>query len=184
MLENIKNGPTDILFLNLPAFYEVLNQSHERGEVKAFKFWPKYFKKRSDVPLISLMDFLPMNAPYQERYAWFLLPYDGHPRNKGAELYAKVAADVVAQYIIRELTGKGGSVTVDMETIDRELERASKFSVQNKNKAMEYLLEARDAHRLGDLQNAYNLFSRAIELYPSVGQPGLIYYERVQIAIA
>lgn len=181
-LENAQKIQKEVLFLNLPAFYEIVNQSSEKAPPKPFTYWPHFFRKRPDVPLISLIDHLPKNASYKERYSWFSLPYDGHPSNKGALLYGEISADMIAKYIIAKSNRKTPDVLVTKAEIKSELARTRSAGLEHTEQAMAFLKKARSFNERGNYQAAYQNFSRVIELKTMIGQPGLVYFERAQVA--
>jgi len=72
-------GPEPLLLVNLPAFYEVVDQNNKSGPVRA----PKYFRSRPAIGGVALHcadDWLPASSTYEEKYSWFTLPWDGIPR--------------------------------------------------------------------------------------------------------
>ncbi len=113
------NSPS-ILFINLPTYYEVVGQLPNSKKVKPFVYWPDSFKRRPEVPLISLRDYLPA-ASSEERARWFALPpWDFHPNNGGVKIYSKLATDLITRYLEGD-----HSVLVKPSDIERELTRHS-----------------------------------------------------------
>ncbi len=177
-----KQVQKNLLFLHLPAFYEVINQSSEKASPKPFEYWPDFFNRRPDVPLISLKKYLPENASYKERSSWFMLPYDGHPSNKGALLYGQTSADLIARYLVSRKRKTKPDVVVTKKDIEFELARTKSAALENAEQAMAFLMQARRYYQRENYQAAYQSFSRVIALKTIIGQPGLVFFERAQVA--
>ena len=167
-----------VLFVNLPAFYEIVDQWSRTKPPRSFVYWPDFFQRRSDVPLISLYDHLPKAASYEQRYGWFDLPWDGHPSNAGAELYGTVTADLVTRYLEGDKT-----VTVTPDTVAREMHRYTQYiqREENEEQSLTLLLKSREAAKAKKLDEAIRLISAAIDKSDDVGAPGVIYLERANM---
>jgi len=155
----------------------MLNQSGRAREPRPFVYWPDFFKRRPDVPLISLRDYLP-KASYEERVGWFVMPWDGHPSNAGATLYGNITADLVTKYL------KGDhSVLVTSATLEKEANRYPPYIKHQKEaaEALQLLKAARDARKEHQQEKQLELLSATIAKNDDVGAPGVIYQERADI---
>jgi hypothetical protein len=52
-----------------------------------------------DVPIIMMLDYLPLDKGEEEIKRWYNLPHDEHPSDYGCELYGKAVRDRVAEYL-------------------------------------------------------------------------------------
>lgn len=58
----------------------------------------RFLEKAGDVKMVNMLELAPKDASPEEIKKWYNLPYDAHPRNYGAEIYAQTAAKPVAEF--------------------------------------------------------------------------------------
>ncbi|MDE3060778.1 MAG: hypothetical protein KGJ06_07190 [Pseudomonadota bacterium] len=165
-----------MLFIDIPASDEVVDQTAKTRPPVAFNYWPEFFQKHRDVPLINLLDHLP-KASYEEKYSWYLLPYDGHLSNKGVT----VVGDTVAGLLSRYLQGDHSMLVTDAD-IAREIHRRDMQQEQaaRERQALALLVKARGLQKK-HLDEAIDTISQAIAVSDSVGSPGTVYQERANM---
>jgi tetratricopeptide (TPR) repeat protein len=177
--------PEPLILLNLPAYYEVINQLNKMGPIRPPVYFPEMALKRPQLKIIALGDFLPKTATYEEKYSWFTLPFDGHPSNKGVDLYGKTISKLLADYLLINKTGKDENYYMFLKA-----ERSQELiSIGNsgaelaiKEGKANQLIEAARKKRSEKLyKEALELFTQTIDLAPHIGMPGLLYIERGEI---
>jgi len=59
----------------------------------------EFQKELSEVPIIMMLDYLPLDRGEDEIESWYNLPHDEHPGNYGCEVYGQHVRDRVAEYL-------------------------------------------------------------------------------------
>lgn len=178
-------GPEPLILINLPTFYETVNQHSKEGPLRTPKYFPQAALQNSSLKIIPLADFLPKSANYEEKYSWFTLPWDGHPSNRGAALFGETLSVLLADYLVGSNTGGSsrpymlltGTRAQELmlaagETREREVKEARAYQV------LEVARKMRGEKRYSE---SLELFSEVLKLAPHIGMPGLIYVERGDI---
>jgi tetratricopeptide (TPR) repeat protein len=166
-----------VLAIALPAFYEMVDMFNAAGPPRPARYWPLAAQAFPDIPFVALTDFLPAETPYDERYSWFILPHDGHPSNKGAQLYGEAVAEVLAKYL-----SPGGRATMPEGVVvapaarDHGIEHYRAY-----NLAFDQLDEARRLTRARQYPAALAAYDEVMRFSPHLGAPGVLWSERAAV---
>ncbi|MCX7181023.1 MAG: hypothetical protein NTX56_20410 [Proteobacteria bacterium] len=177
-------GPEPILLVNLPTYYETVNQWSKTGPLRAPKYFPQAALQNGALRIVPLADFLPKSASYEEKYSWFTLPWDGHPANPGADLFGSTLAKLLGDYLEYSLSGVGKPYMFLTQTRAKELMLAAgetKEREAKEVKAYPILEIARKKRGEKKYEESLELFSQVLQLAPQIGTPGLLYVERGDI---
>lgn len=177
-------GPEPLILVNLPTFYETVNQYNKTGPVREPKYFPQAVLQNKSLQIIPLADFLPASASYEQKYSWFTLPWDGHPSNQGAELFGSTLSTLLEDYLTYTISGKGKLYMLLSATRAKDfLLLADETKERDKKERQAYLI-LEDARRKRDeksYEESLELFTRVLQLAPYLGMPGLLYVERGDI---
>jgi hypothetical protein len=61
----------------------------------------EFLKREKDLGVEDMLNYLPLNQSEEEIKKWYNLPYDIHPSNYGADVYAQAVERRVADYFSR-----------------------------------------------------------------------------------
>ena len=177
--------PEPLILLNLPAYYEVVNQLNKIGPIRPPVYFPELALKSPQLKIIALGDFLPKTATYEEKYSWFTLPFDGHPSNIGVDLYGKTISKLLAGFILIKKTSQDFSGYMFLKAgRAKELISIGNSGGEvaiNEGKANQVIETARKKRSEKQYEEALILFTQTIDLAPHIGMPGLLYIERGEI---
>ena len=77
----------------------------------------RFIERAGDVRMVNMLELAPADTSPEEIKKWYNLPYDTHPSNYGAEVYARAAAKPVAEFAgAAENSGPGPRVVSQLES--------------------------------------------------------------------
>jgi hypothetical protein len=85
----------------LAVFHPTLEECLAKNPQDAVK---QLLAKEKNVTIENMLDFLPLNSSQNEIKKWYNLPYDEHPSDYGAEVYARALAGRVVEYLSSQRT--------------------------------------------------------------------------------
>jgi hypothetical protein len=93
-LKDIASQHPAVIALFHPAVEECLSKQPP-DSVK------ELMKREENVKIVNMLDFLPLTSSEDEIKKWYNLPYDSHPSDYGAEVYANAVAGRISDYLFR-----------------------------------------------------------------------------------
>jgi lysophospholipase L1-like esterase len=101
-LRTIAAEQAPLIILYHPVVQECLSKQTPR-EVK------ELMKNLSALQINNMLEYLPVDSSQEEIKKWYNLPYDQHPSDYGAAVYARAVEGRVVDYLSRRSTTAGGT---------------------------------------------------------------------------
>jgi len=96
-------NPKLIVFFH-PTVEQCLNK-------KSSDMTSEFMRQARDFKIVNMLDALPLNTDEDEIRKWYNVPYDSHPSDYGAEVYARAARDQLRAYWKESARSPGSKAT-------------------------------------------------------------------------